>query len=886
MTETSLTPVKRVPTPEDGRKTYNVVVISASASTWTALSDCVTLLKQETGARVTLTHGTDDLTSNYYIADFGKLYIRFIVLIIDPAKKALAKTDLEDVISKHAPNGYMFLFEINKDLPKIRQNVQKTALYQLLPDYAIQYTWSVNIFACESATEPTDIHFRGFCASKDAGNADNYFYIVRETLEAKKCQSAATVPTDVAEIGKLWKPTEDKLLQFVQMLQLKIIIKARLERLEKLPVVPKRNIRYGMENGPNGGVVADEAPERPVRTRVGITGDDQPVIDARNTPESPLTFPDPAKLENTVSENQPSVLTTPPPQVTTTQETHETIPSFTPPNLHEPETGQFQTLSTSPIYTILVIGSSEVDKAMLLNTLHCLRTSNFDTLLNTDITCPVPITIKDSEITVVKSPTPNRPDDYIIHFGKFKIWFVNTPTIQDEPYGNDAENNDDIILEYMIKLPKLHGIVFTINNNCNQLSANMENLMLAIYEILPSSALQNCCFMYTAAQENEFQPGRAASTLLALERKSLKTVLSIENQFCVDTTALEKVLVQQASGNGGSLEQFRLCWDETAKNLEKFLNYVDGIEPTCPSQWNLDEEVVDPVKSVNFITPVHVSKNWMLKSMRPLSEEPRESEFDDVSETGDRSDLEEPVHPDETDLLVKTVDSKSDDKPAINEPNLDPNLNKPSSNPEVAQTTLTKPLYEHVTNAYDCFQKVLNRQTYTVVVFGALKSGKSTLINTISCMQHHSKFEDAAKAVLEPLTSPNFPASNDEFVMVEPCDYESLDLMNAKSSTTHIDNEYVVDFDDYSVKFVEMPGINVKGGLEHHDTICHQIMTALYDLKEIHSFIFVIKDDDEKSLQNMLQSMFKLLPRSALSNCNFINFQKATFWQPVKRVGV
>uniref|UniRef100_A0A7E5A200 G domain-containing protein n=1 Tax=Panagrellus redivivus TaxID=6233 RepID=A0A7E5A200_PANRE len=140
-----------------------------------------------------------------------------------------------------------------------------------------------------------------------------------------------------------------------------------------------------------------------------------------------------------------------------------------------------------------------------------------------------------------------------------------------------------------------------------------------------------------------------------------------------------------------------------------------------------------------------------------------------------------------------------------------------------------------------------NIPTYTVVVAGATGAGKSTLLNNIFCMQQNVTFEKALENKDQTLLSPVRieECIDNKLQVIEHGKYEN-EKFSVGKSTTQRPKDYIVDYGNFKVRFVDTPGTNDTRGDEQDRTNVKYIQDHLAGLDEVHGILFVIKTDDSK----------------------------------------
>uniref|UniRef100_A0A7E4V2T3 G domain-containing protein n=1 Tax=Panagrellus redivivus TaxID=6233 RepID=A0A7E4V2T3_PANRE len=180
-----------------------------------------------------------------------------------------------------------------------------------------------------------------------------------------------------------------------------------------------------------------------------------------------------------------------------------------------------------------------------------------------------------------------------------------------------------------------------------------------------------------------------------------------------------------------------------------------------------------------------------------------------------------------------------------------------------------------------------NVPTYTVAVIGSCGAGKSTLINNINCMFTHSDISEAAKnplPLLMPVSFYHQIPKQRNLVQVEIKQPENLnERFNGSShSVTFEPMDYVVDFKDFRIRFIDTPGTDDPRGNDQDKLNVNAIVEHLNLLPEVHGFLFVIKNNAENnSICNTLRLLLGVLPPCALKNCFFVyTFTDMTPFKP------
>uniref|UniRef100_A0A7E4ZQY9 G domain-containing protein n=1 Tax=Panagrellus redivivus TaxID=6233 RepID=A0A7E4ZQY9_PANRE len=257
-------------------------------------------------------------------------------------------------------------------------------------------------------------------------------------------------------------------------------------------------------------------------------------------------------------------------------------------------------------YTVLVIGSSGAGKSTLLNSIYCMQQhGTLEHAANNEIKCILPVTLEETgeafdgiyenndneHYASVGQSVTQHPKDYVLDYGTFKIRFVDTPGITDtRGFDQDAENIK-FIQEHLLKLKEVHAVMFVIKNSEVKLSAEFENTMLALFGILPRTAIQNCFFVYTFAAP-DFQPGAARTpltTLLAKFSKQHNVELSLDtsNEYCVDNGILRKLLHCQKSSERFAISSYADYWKANSESISRMFQDVTKVNPILCEDFKL-----------------------------------------------------------------------------------------------------------------------------------------------------------------------------------------------------------------------------------------------------------------------------------------------------------
>uniref|UniRef100_A0A7E4WCC7 G domain-containing protein n=1 Tax=Panagrellus redivivus TaxID=6233 RepID=A0A7E4WCC7_PANRE len=277
--------------------------------------------------------------------------------------------------------------------------------------------------------------------------------------------------------------------------------------------------------------------------------------------------------------------------------------------LPKPNGENTDNFSEKPIYTVVVAGSTGAGKSTLLNSIYCMQQNGtFDNALGRkEQTFLLPVRIEETingelrvfeygentneEFAVGKSTT-QRPKDYIIDYGNFKVRFVDTPGTNDTRGDEQDRTNVKYIQDHLTGLDEVHGILFVIKTDDSKLSPDFRRTMNMLLELLPRKALNNCCFVYTfSAITSHFTPGPARQAVQAFfnefcEKHRLPELqLTDSNQYCVDNEAFRNIVVHHQGGGLNDAEKYKTIWDKTAINVGRLLEHIKSIDPVTQNEF-------------------------------------------------------------------------------------------------------------------------------------------------------------------------------------------------------------------------------------------------------------------------------------------------------------
>uniref|UniRef100_A0A7E4W8N4 SET domain-containing protein n=1 Tax=Panagrellus redivivus TaxID=6233 RepID=A0A7E4W8N4_PANRE len=267
--------------------------------------------------------------------------------------------------------------------------------------------------------------------------------------------------------------------------------------------------------------------------------------------------------------------------------------------------------SEPPIYTVVVAGSTGGGKSTLLNNIYCMQQNGTfnNALENKENSLLLPVRIEEGvnnklhifeygmrenaneEFSVGKSTT-QRPKDYIVDYGAYKMRFVDTPGTNDTRGDEQDRTNVKYIQDHLAGLDEVHGILFVIKTDDSKLSPDFRRTMNMLLELLPRKALNNCCFVYTfSAITSHFTPGPARQAVQAFfnefcEKHRLPELqLTDSNQYCVDNEAFRYIVVHHKGGGLNDVEKYKTIWDKTAINVDRLLEHIKSIDPVTQNEF-------------------------------------------------------------------------------------------------------------------------------------------------------------------------------------------------------------------------------------------------------------------------------------------------------------